>query len=261
MKNLNKGFTLIELAITIVIVGLLTVAVVSGQSIIRSSKINSTVNNVEKMGTAIRAFQLEFDATPGMMVNAYDYFGDECGDNTDNTYYGCNGENNNPSPRDRCLDGRNTDCEVDIRFGGDIRRLFVHLNLSRIYPDLVYITDTRTDPDCLIGNTYHPTVLEENGITWVSSESPKRIYLQLFRKVGGWFGTSCITHPFGNFTYPSIANQIDKKLDDGNGRRGKVKAQTNPSNENFDSSNCIDTVGNYNLSNDEKSCGVRVRLQ
>jgi prepilin-type N-terminal cleavage/methylation domain-containing protein len=71
---MNKAFTLIELAIVVVILGLITVGVLGAQSLIESAKINSVTNELKQYKTAMLAFQLEYDAIPGDMDNAADYW-------------------------------------------------------------------------------------------------------------------------------------------------------------------------------------------
>lgn len=73
--NQNKAFTLVELAIVVVIIGLLVSGVVGGRSLIESSRINSIMGDVAKYKTAIKAFKLEYDALPGDMTDATDYWG------------------------------------------------------------------------------------------------------------------------------------------------------------------------------------------
>jgi prepilin-type N-terminal cleavage/methylation domain-containing protein len=72
---LKKGFTLIELAIVLVVLGIFITAIVGGQNIIESSQRQAIVSDLTKFKTAINAFRLEFDALPGDFDEAEDYFG------------------------------------------------------------------------------------------------------------------------------------------------------------------------------------------
>ena len=58
MKKLNtktSGFTLVELAIVLVIIGLIVSGVLGAQSLINSAKINATITDIRKMQTAVNA--------------------------------------------------------------------------------------------------------------------------------------------------------------------------------------------------------------
>jgi prepilin-type N-terminal cleavage/methylation domain-containing protein len=44
----RKAFTLVELAIVVVVLGILIGGIVAGQSIIRAANINATISQVEK---------------------------------------------------------------------------------------------------------------------------------------------------------------------------------------------------------------------
>lgn len=71
---MQKGFTLVELAIVIVVLGILISGVIAGQSLINSSKRQSVISEVQMLKTSIRAFQLEYDAIPGDFDEAEEYF-------------------------------------------------------------------------------------------------------------------------------------------------------------------------------------------
>ena len=67
MKHLNndKGFTLVEIAIVLVIIGLLLGGVLKGQQLIANSKIKSLVNHANGLSAAIYAYQDRYKALPG----------------------------------------------------------------------------------------------------------------------------------------------------------------------------------------------------
>lgn len=69
----NKGFTLIELAIVIVIIGLIVLAIISGTHLIRESKIKKVISEYEQFGVAENTFKLKYSALPGDMADATSY--------------------------------------------------------------------------------------------------------------------------------------------------------------------------------------------
>lgn len=72
---LNKGFTLVELSIVIVIIGLIVAGVVGGQTLVKQAKLRSVVTDIDKYKLATNAFKLEYDSLPGDIDNAESYFG------------------------------------------------------------------------------------------------------------------------------------------------------------------------------------------
>lgn len=67
MKRINneKGFTLVEIAIVLVIIGLLLGGVLKGQQLIANAKIKSLVNHANGLAAAIFAYQDRYKALPG----------------------------------------------------------------------------------------------------------------------------------------------------------------------------------------------------
>ncbi len=78
---MNKGFTLIELSIVIVIIGLIVAGVVGGQALVTQAKLRTVISDIDKYRVAINTFRLEYNALPGDLNNAESYFG---ATNTDN---------------------------------------------------------------------------------------------------------------------------------------------------------------------------------
>ncbi len=65
MKSTQQGFTLVEIAIVLVIIGLLLGGVLKGQELINSAKAKSLVNDFRTISTAIYAYQDRFRFMPG----------------------------------------------------------------------------------------------------------------------------------------------------------------------------------------------------
>lgn len=66
----EQGFTLVELAIVLVIVGLLIGGILKGQELIGNTRINSVVTQVKAISTAINTFQDSYGGFPGDLPNA-----------------------------------------------------------------------------------------------------------------------------------------------------------------------------------------------
>lgn len=65
MRNHQSGFTLIEIAIVMVIIGLLLGGVLKGQQLIQGGKIRNLISDLRGTATAILAYQDRFKVLPG----------------------------------------------------------------------------------------------------------------------------------------------------------------------------------------------------
>lgn len=75
-KNI-KGFTLLELAIAVVVLGFFVTIVVGGKSLMRTARISTVVSEVETFNSAIEVFKLTYEDLPGDMVDAESVWGRE----------------------------------------------------------------------------------------------------------------------------------------------------------------------------------------
>ena len=62
---MNKGFTLIELSIVLVIIGLLTGGILVGQSLIASARLQSFVSQMNQLDAAVALFKSNYRYLPG----------------------------------------------------------------------------------------------------------------------------------------------------------------------------------------------------
>jgi len=86
----NSGFTLVELSIVIVIIGLIVAGVVGGQALVRQAQLRSVVVDVNNYKIAINTFKLEYNQLPGDFDNAFAYWNTQCASNAER----CNGDGN-----------------------------------------------------------------------------------------------------------------------------------------------------------------------
>ena len=63
--NQCSGFTLIELSIVLVIIGLIVGGVLAGQNLIAAAQVRATVSQVEKYNTAVNTFKGKYGNLPG----------------------------------------------------------------------------------------------------------------------------------------------------------------------------------------------------
>jgi prepilin-type N-terminal cleavage/methylation domain-containing protein len=74
MKKGIKGFSLAELSIVLIIIGLLVGGVMQGGKMVHQAKLRSLANIFQGHNQAVYTFKLSYDALPGDMSNASLYF-------------------------------------------------------------------------------------------------------------------------------------------------------------------------------------------
>lgn len=66
----QKGFTLIELSIVLVIIGLIVGGVLVGQDLIKAAELRATIGQLEKYNAAVNTFRGKFGGIPGDLQSA-----------------------------------------------------------------------------------------------------------------------------------------------------------------------------------------------
>jgi prepilin-type N-terminal cleavage/methylation domain-containing protein len=72
----KQGFSLVELSIVLVILGLLTGGILTGQNLIRAAELRSVTTQIAGYRTALYSFRDKYFAIPGDMVNATNFWGE-----------------------------------------------------------------------------------------------------------------------------------------------------------------------------------------
>ena len=67
-RKAEKGFTLVELAIVMIIIGLLITGVLKGQEMIGNAQVTATISQLKAFEAATTTFQDMFDAMPGDII-------------------------------------------------------------------------------------------------------------------------------------------------------------------------------------------------
>src|ERR1700710_2201298 len=61
----NQGFTLIELSIVLVIIGLIVGGVLVGQDLIKAAATRAQISQIEKYNQAVNTFKTKYNGIPG----------------------------------------------------------------------------------------------------------------------------------------------------------------------------------------------------
>ena len=186
MKSQQSGFTLVEIAIVLVIIGLLLGGILKGQELINSAKVKNLANDFRVIPTYIYAYQDKFKALPGDDPAAQTHL--PTGAASDN------GNGNG------VIDGAwNSTTATDESF-----MFWRHVRLA----NLAAGPTTLADPEYVPKNAV-------SGILGVSSTTAAQIHIT------GMTGTYqvCSKGILGRF-----AKQLDIQMDDGNTATGSMRA-------------------------------------
>jgi prepilin-type N-terminal cleavage/methylation domain-containing protein len=69
----KQGFTLIELSMVLVIIGLIVGGVLTGRELIHAAELRRVMRQVEEYNTAFMAFRLKYNCLPGDCLDAVDF--------------------------------------------------------------------------------------------------------------------------------------------------------------------------------------------
>ncbi|KKB96539.1 hypothetical protein SZ25_00353 [Candidatus Arcanobacter lacustris] len=79
----NCGFTLIELSIVMVIIGLIIGGILTGQALIHGAGVRATISQLKQYSTATNLFNMKYNAVPGDFNQATKYIVGYTGSNGD----------------------------------------------------------------------------------------------------------------------------------------------------------------------------------
>jgi Tfp pilus assembly protein PilE len=237
----QKGYTFIELTISLAIVSFIIIATTLGSNLLKQAKLRSIISESRAYMDAIDLFEEYYKSLPGDMTNASDFWGTAC----DPTPSNCNGNG------DGVIDysGSSNDNEA--------HRAWQHLSLAK----MIEGTFNGIDYGGMQVNPFlSPLSAYNNGIWWIAHNQryappgthPEGNWEGNFLQLGSYGGTYPAS---GNIISPMDAYSIDKKIDDGYPRNGLVLAK--PANNPSGCFNDLSTDSPYNFNNTGNVCGLK----
>ena len=247
----SKGFTLIEIAIVLIIIGLIIGGVLVGQDLIKSARIQAGISEVRGINTGVTTFTLKYKAIPGDFTNTLNWPG--LISNADRSA-SCNG--------DGLITCHNT-CANEANAWGEIFMFFQDLASAG------YISMTTTTASNIIGAAVGATTIDDTYLLKSSLGSGNRYsvysdggkhYLHLASLTAGaatsgaWTATAGLT--------PGDAYQVDSKMDDGVPDAGSVYATAAipATSTPVPAANCA-ASSLYVVAQSGTECALRIELQ
>jgi len=246
----KQGFTLVEMSIVIIIIGLLIAGVAAGTSLIEQARLNSVIVDFRNNQVAYYTFVSKYNAVPGDMPNASQFWPNTC--TTDNDPLYCNGDGNG----------------LILGFGpggGEERLAWKHLSLAgfasqgfALIPDDGFTNFSQSFGRSKVDGAYY---VYQAAAGIMAATWPDKLDQNLLLIVKGTAGGGPGTIPTLGSLTPSEAFSIDNKMDDatssgGNmigANTGLVRSQDDGTSA---ASPCVNAVNanQYNVSGTLQTC-------
>lgn len=209
------GFTLIELSIVLVIIGLIIGGILTGKDLIQAASLRALLTQIDQYNQAANSFHSKYNGLPGDFNNPASIIAGVSGNSATTE-----GEGNGNG----LIESSGT--AHTYGFAGEPAMFFAELSADGGIPQIIQITSFAVSPGLPINDqTMPPTKLGENLRISVGNDGTSNYYL-----IGQFGGT--ITQPLTDTTtgaFSTVAGltvgqalQIDTKIDDGVPNTGSV---------------------------------------
>lgn len=210
MKRQQSGFTLVEIAIVLVIIGLLLGGVLKGQELINSAKVKNMINDFRTVSSLVYSYQDRFKSLPGdQNITALE---SAFGANATSGVVACTGGSPTCINGNARLDGDWNSTTLAVATGQN-HETFVfwqHVRLANLATGATSVNDANFPPKNADGGAVGvESGLDVNGVAapWITG-------------MRGSFYV-CSSGILGRYV-----RQIDTTMDDGNTQGGNVRAVT-----------------------------------
>ncbi len=261
-----RGFSLVELSIVLVILGLLTGGILSGQSLIRAAELRAISNEAARHYTSFQTFRDKYAALPGDFKDATRFW------LTDNVAATCTTNSGAAGSATGACDGNGNgviDCGVNvINVGTEGFQLWKHLALAGLIEGTYTGRTAFADCNNATIDTNVPRSKLANGgwgfaaNTMTVINSPTRNFT-----LPGGFPANVLVFGAANFGAPPSAGiltpeeawNIDTKIDDGRPAYGSIIARSHSvfgANTCTTAANTNDLAAEYALTIKAKECAL-----
>ncbi len=236
--NKQSGFTLVELAIVMIIIGLLIGGILKGQELIANAQTTATVAKIKSLDGAITTFRDKYSALPGDMEDTAARLSD-CG-----TTCAVDGDGNGR------IDA--LALSADPTIGSENVVAFLHLGAA----DLISGVENGIDDATLDAGSAVPEA-DIGGAIWVGFHNLGDITASVTAARRGHYmvvkdGITAVDDASTDGITAINAGRIDRKLDDGNPTTGDVRAT---------GATCVNADDIYAEGDDEAFCDSVIRIQ
>jgi prepilin-type N-terminal cleavage/methylation domain-containing protein len=215
----SPGFTLIELSIVLVIIGLITGGILVGRDLIDAAALRATVAQIEKYNTAVNTFRIKYGQLPGDMdLNTAKAFGFLT------TNRGSVGNGDNDGAIDGGVAGHSGMLGYVQPGNGEAGVFWVDLSFANLIPGnfntAIFGTQSPSASGASLSLYFPSTQLGGGNMIYVYESGGYNYYgLSSVTSLANGFGMQST----GSLT-PLQAVNIDKKIDDGVATTGTVRA-------------------------------------
>ncbi|MBM3617672.1 MAG: prepilin-type N-terminal cleavage/methylation domain-containing protein [Alphaproteobacteria bacterium] len=225
MRSAKAGFTLVEVAIVVVIIGLIIGGVLVGRDLIKSSELRSVISDFNEYKAAVYTFRSRYNGFPGDLRNATQHW--EAADAAE-----CDPDNVTPDLSEGTCDGNGTKIMGAIVCGSattepcfETYTFWQHLSLAGLVKG-TFGADTSAFaaiddyalavPQSDVNSRWFWVPVYSGGAGYLAAAFPATNNKNLFS-----LGLAIVDGATGNATSHD-ANYFDEKIDDGNPGRGKL---------------------------------------
>ncbi|MCE3233138.1 MAG: prepilin-type N-terminal cleavage/methylation protein [Rickettsiaceae bacterium] len=241
----QKGFTLAELSISIVIISVIMGGVISATNIMRTARLKIIIKEAREYQAAFDRFKDKFKYYPGDFPSGGSFWGKDCNDTPTGTDL-CSGDGNFKI-RDGANDALTGTSETFVAWR--------HLQRSSVLPgSLSGLKGTGNNcpgngDTCAVVGMNVPKSSWDNATGYYILSGTSEIGLFLGGQVADSWNNKGVLKP-------EDSQNIDLKIDDGDPINGYFRASFIAGATLLTSATCLDTATTYNLDNNTTDCGA-----